>query len=511
MRYSRTAAPASLIGAILALSVVLAILATAGLPSRVGAQAWPTNWISIDTDPDEPGQANYRDVVAAYYNYDTSHLYLRLQTVATPSFSGANGQARFKWFIDVGFGSNIHRSGGNILGTDYLLFVEDSDNNGTGDVYLLPANGNDTFSQYEPWNNTNVSAITAPDASYRITANYIDVWISFGRLPPATSPTHMSLAWATDQEDPGLESAPNLDSVDTAQTPIHLDADLAVTKDVNNHTPSVGSSVTYTVMVTNSGPAAATNIVITDLLPSGVTYQSYTATQGTYNSGNGQWSVGNLADGASATLTITALVAGTGTITNTAAITAVVQPDPDPADNSDSADIYVQSSPPDEADLIVVKDVDDHFPYVGDPVTFTIEVTNTGPSAASNVEVTDLLPSGVTYQSHSVSQGSYTSGTGLWSIGTLADGATATLTVVALVNAPGTINNTADITDLDQTDPDLEDNSDTAELLATQAPVYPPGPARGVPAFPGMFIGIGAALGAGALAYFVRRRILGNE
>jgi len=510
---SRSAAKACAVrvGAILVAVLLLAIVVTALMPSPAVAQSWPTTWILIDTDPNEPGQANYRDVLSAYYNYDSSHLYLRLSTVSVPSFSGANGQARFKWFIDVGLGSNLHFSGGNILGTDYLLFVEDTDNNGSGEVYLLPANGNDSFSQYEPWNNTNRLPIGSPTASYRIIGNSIDVWIAFSQLGVA-SPDHMSLAWATDQEDPGLESAPNLDSTDGTETPIHLDADLFVDKDVSNHTPSEGNSVTYTVTVTNSGPATATNVQITDLVPGGVTYQSYTATQGSYSSVSGLWTVGTLANGASATLTITVTVnAGTAgsTITNTATITAAGQPDPDPGDNSDSASIYVNGLPPNLADISVLKEASNPFPYVGDTITFTVTVQNSGPAAATNILVSDALPAGVIYQSHAASLGTYNNGSDVWSIPSLGDGASATLTVTSQVTSTGTLANTASIT-ADQTDPDLGDNSDTVELFATNAPVFPPpsGSPRGVPVFPNIYVGISAALGAGVLAYLVRRRMV---
>jgi uncharacterized repeat protein (TIGR01451 family) len=494
---------------ILALTLAITILGVAALSPVAKAQSWPTSWILIDTDANEPGGANYRDVVTAYYNYDSGHLYLRLCTVDVPGITGVS--ARFKWFIDVGLGPNLYSSGGNVLGTDYLLFVEDSDDDGNGEIYLLPSNGNDSFSQYEPWNTTSVSPIVNPSiASYAISGNCIDVWISFSQLPVA-SPTHMSLAWATDQENPNLESAPNLDSGDGSDVPIHLDADLFVDKDVNNHNPSVGSNITYTVDIANTGPAAATGVQVTDLLPSGVTYQSYSATQGSYNGTSGLWSVGSLANGASATLTINATVVGTGTITNIATITAVDQPDPDTGDNSDLVSIYVQTSPPNEADLSVLKDVSDHTPYEGATITYTVIVTNSGPAAATNVQVTDLLPSGLTYQSYSASQGTYNSGSGLWSVGGLSDGASATLQIGATVNAGtagSTINNTASATPVGQTDPHPGDNSDTAELFPIEAPVYPPAPAAPAAAFPSIYVGIGAALGAGALAYFVRKRVI---
>jgi uncharacterized repeat protein (TIGR01451 family) len=282
----------------------------------------------------------------------------------------------------------------------------------------------------------------------------------------------MSLGWATDQEDPGLESAPNLDSTDGGDLPMHVDAALSVSKSVDNPTPSTGSYVTYTVVVSNGGPAIARNVELTDLLPAGLSYQSHSASQGTYNNTSGLWSVGNLADGDRATLTITVQVTAAGpiTITNTATIPVINQPDPNLLDNTDNTSIYVGAPPPNEADLSVLKYVDNHLPYEGETIVFTVVVENTGPATATNISVTDQLPGNLTYQSHSTLTGEYNSGTGVWIIPSLANGAAAMLTITATVNA-GTSGsatpNVATITALDQTDPDSGDNSAMAEFFPT--------------------------------------------
>jgi len=161
-------------------------------------------------------------------------------------------------------------------------------------------------------------------------------------------------------------------------------------------------------------------------------------------------------------------------------------------------------------DIDVLKDASDHFPYVGDVITFTVTLHNSGPAAATNILVSDALPAGVVYQSHSATLGTYSSVSDVWSIPSLADGTGATLTVTAVVAATGTIVNTATIAAVDQPDLDPGDNSDSTELFATNAPVFPPspGPARGVPVFPNIGVGIFAALGGGILAYLVRRRMV---
>jgi uncharacterized repeat protein (TIGR01451 family) len=70
----------------------------------------------------------------------------------------------------------------------------------------------------------------------------------------------------------------------------------------------------------------------------------------------------------------------------------------------------------------------------GDTVTYTLTVSNAGPDTATGVEVTDQLPAGVTYSTHNASQGTFTSGTGIWAVGDLANGANATLTIDVTVD-----------------------------------------------------------------------------
>ena len=65
---------------------------------------------------------------------------------------------------------------------------------------------------------------------------------------------------------------------------------------------------------------------------------------------------------------------------------------PTPANNSASA-----TETPQQADLAVTKTVSDPTPNVGDSITFTVTLTNSGPDAATNVQVTDLLPAGLTF------------------------------------------------------------------------------------------------------------------
>lgn len=127
-------------------------------------------------------------------------------------------------------------------------------------------------------------------------------------------------------------------------------------------------------------------------------------------------------------------------------------------------DYSIQITDPPTPDLSIDKIVDRPTPIEGDTVVFTVSVTNPGNFEATGIQVTDVLPAGLTYLNSVASQGSYENGTGIWNIGTLSEGAstTVTLTISAIVNSGTigtTITNEAEITGLNESDPDLSNNS----------------------------------------------------
>ncbi len=253
----------------------------------------------------------------------------------------------------------------------------------------------------------------------------------------------------------------------TDPTTVTAVADLRLSKTANPASPAVGGTFNYTITVTNDGPSKATNIQAQDSLPAGITYLSHTTTTGTYSNSTGLWNIPMLASGTSTTLTITARRDSPAAPVNTAEIIAADQPDPDSPHGNNIAGEDDQASvtvPDQSVDLAVSKTVNNPSPNIGQNVTFTITVTNPASSGitATGVGISDLLPAGLTYQSSIPSQGTYTSGTGVWSVGSLSSGTTATLTVTAKVNAPGNSTNTAQLSALDQTDPDPINNSGSA-------------------------------------------------
>jgi uncharacterized repeat protein (TIGR01451 family) len=234
-------------------------------------------------------------------------------------------------------------------------------------------------------------------------------------------------------------------------------SDLAVTKTVSDATPNVGDQITFTVTGKNNGPDTATGVQLTDLLPAGVTLATATPGQGTYNSTTGLWDVGALANGAQTVLTIAATVVSPATATNTGSISAADQFDPNTANNAASA-----TEVPQQADLAVSKTVSNPTPNVGDQITFTVTLSNQGPDAATNVQLHDLLPTGVSLVAATPSQGSYDGATGVWTVGTVSNGGVQTLSIIATVVSPVTATNTGSISHADQFDPNTANNSASA-------------------------------------------------
>lgn len=113
------------------------------------------------------------------------------------------------------------------------------------------------------------------------------------------------------------------------------------------------------------------------------------------------------------------------------------------------ADLYLTQPPASYADLSLTKSVSNATPASGNAISYTLSVTNSAssPAAASGVTVLDQLPVGVSFVS-ATGFGTYDSVTGVWTVGSIAVGATRTLTINVSVTAGigTTIQNDAEIT-----------------------------------------------------------------
>ena len=166
------------------------------------------------------------------------------------------------------------------------------------------------------------------------------------------------------------------------------------------------------------------------MLPAGLTVGTVTPSAGTSWSAP-TWTIGTLSNGASATLDIQATVnAGTAgsTITNTVTSISLDQTDTDATADTLSAPVTVNS----DLDLHVAKTVDDATSDEGQTINYTVTVTNNGPAQATSVSLDDVLPAGLTVGTVTPSAGTSWSAP-TWTIGTLSNGASATLDIQATV------------------------------------------------------------------------------
>ncbi|TWV55579.1 DUF11 domain-containing protein [Streptomyces misionensis] len=154
----------------------------------------------------------------------------------------------------------------------------------------------------------------------------------------------VNTATATYENRLGPTPQPLTATSNEADTQVLPAADLSVTKSADATTVTVGQTVTYRVTVRNAGPNTATGVTVADPLPAGLAFLSATPSTGTYAPATGQWAVGVLAAGATATLTLRAKATTTGPVTNTATAHGN-ETDLHPADNTDHVTVCVEPAP----------------------------------------------------------------------------------------------------------------------------------------------------------------------
>ncbi|MEP7328719.1 MAG: DUF11 domain-containing protein, partial [Betaproteobacteria bacterium] len=149
-------------------------------------------------------------------------------------------------------------------------------------------------------------------------------------------------------------------------------------------------NVVFSLVATNNGPDNAVAVQVVDLLPAGYTYVSSTATQGSYVATTGLWTIGNLANAASATLSITATVNAGGPYGNTAVVSSPVI-DPIPGNNTSTVTPVPLLLP------TLAKAIAPGTMALGGSATLTITLGNPNSIAITlTAALTDPMPAGVT-------------------------------------------------------------------------------------------------------------------
>ena len=328
----------------------------------------------------------------------------------------------------------------NLLPGSYLVQVDPANFTGSGKlVGLVSSTGNEPTA--DPDNNVNGDDNGDPLSGQGVAAGAVTLTV--GGEP-------------TSDGDAGPDS--NL-TVDFGFAPI---SDLLVIKSDDPDPVVAGEDLTYTLHVTNQGPSPVTGATVTDTLPAGVTFKTVAATQGSgsHEGGTVTVNLGRLESGGTATITIVVNVhaSTTGSLLNQAVVTGD-NIDPVPLNNSDDEPTQVIQ----EIDLAIDK-TDTPDPVVaGQQLTYTLLVTNHGPSNASGVTIADTLPAGVSFVTGTASQGTVAASQGVVtaSLGNLAVGAqaTVTLTVAVSSSARGVLLNEANVAG-NETETDLTNNTD---------------------------------------------------
>jgi uncharacterized repeat protein (TIGR01451 family) len=248
-------------------------------------------------------------------------------------------------------------------------------------------------------------------------------------------------------------------------------ADLSVAKTADPAEVRPGEATTYRVAVSNAGPSFARSVVVSDLVDAGLTVQEATmpGSDCGVTASSAQCTRGQLAPGATVTMTVTVLVDGElpggEALGNTATVSSETA-DPDDADNFAAATVTTLAP---STNLSIRKDAT-AVSYAGGVVEYTLTVANSGPSAAREVVVEDDLPAGLTVTSVSTTRGQCSGTMRLrCELGTMPaplddEVATTRITVVAAIPAgqtPGAMANTAGVASA-TADPTPGDDTDAA-------------------------------------------------
>jgi uncharacterized repeat protein (TIGR01451 family) len=261
------------------------------------------------------------------------------------------------------------------------------------------------------------------------------------------------------------DGANNLATETTVVNPPAGTADLSIDKK-GPLLAIVGNALTYSLKARNDGPNGATGVSVSDPLPAGVNYVSAVSTTGSCTFAAATRTVacaiGALASGQSATVTITVKPLQAGTLTNTATVSGT-QSDPKMSNNSDTAVTFVLAL----ADLSLTMTDSPDPVRVNNTLTYLLTVRNAGPSSASHVGLGDVLPEKTQFVSIVQSQGNcdrYRADDRdvvACDLGTLAPGATATVTIKVKPLRRGSITNRAATSSL-AADPNFSNNSASA-------------------------------------------------
>lgn len=222
-------------------------------------------------------------------------------------------------------------------------------------------------------------------------------------VPPSSSIMDNDTILYSYTVDPSAAPVTTSTSTNIVTNPV-LDAMITMIKSVDQTLVTLGDTITYTTLLTNSGNTNATNITFTDLIPDGTTFVSDSVTiNGITQLGlnpNTGITIGSIAPNSS--IAIAFQVTATSTpvqnpIANSATASYTFIADPNAPIVSRNVTSNTTFTTINTATILSSKQVDKAFSHIGDTLTYTVTLTNNGNSSAQNVIFTDTVPSGTTF------------------------------------------------------------------------------------------------------------------
>jgi len=338
------------------------------------------------------------------------------------------------------------------------------------------------------------ASFTCTAANLGLTTSVFTIVLKAGAAQFGINNQTINETFTTSSDSADPNNANNAVAVSTAYMTPH--ADIQITGSDSPDPVAPNGNITYTVTVTNAGPDAAANTTMSALLSNGLTYQSITIPAGwscpplTVGQGSGfTCSIPSMALGSSVFTVV--LKAGQAQIgPNNTTINELFTASSDAADpNSANNAVTVSTAYVVPTANLAVTNSDSPDPVnSGGTITYTQTVTNNGPDAAANANITESIGSGVTFQSI-ITPGGWScttpavGGTGAisCSIASLANAGSSSFTVVVNVTAvSGSVSNTITGSS-DASDTVQANNSATATTTVTPPPTADLGITKSTP------------------------------